>query len=103
MKYQKIINPLGDTKNQRSKIRTKEWVEMNDNTNNRRYDNTGQFKLKSAMIRSSFGDYSDAYILVKVTLTITGAVADVAARNAEEMNFKFTRLHIIYQLHKLNK
>ena len=48
------------------------------------------------MIRSSFGDYSDAYILVKVTLTITGAVADVAARNAEEMNFKFTRLHIIY-------
>ena len=46
MKYQKIINPLGDTKNHRSKIRTKKWVEMNDNTNNRRYDNTGQFKLK---------------------------------------------------------
>ena len=30
MEYQKIINVLGSTPNQRTKFRTKAWVEMND-------------------------------------------------------------------------
>ena len=40
MKYQKIINLLDNTPNQPTKIRTKKWVEINDdargayNTNN---------------------------------------------------------------------
>ena len=36
------------------------------------------------MLRSSLYDYADAYILVKGTITITGAGNDVAARQADE-------------------
>ena len=36
------------------------------------------------MLKSSLCDYSDAYILVKGTITITGEGADVAARQAHE-------------------
>ena len=36
------------------------------------------------MLKSSFCDYSDAYILVKGKITITGAGDDAAARQAGE-------------------
>ena len=36
------------------------------------------------MLRSSLCDYSDAYILVKGAITITGAWADTAAKQADE-------------------
>ena len=36
------------------------------------------------MLRYSLRDYTDAYILVKGTITITGAGNDAAARQADE-------------------
>ena len=36
------------------------------------------------MLKSSLCDYSDAYIFVKGKITITGAGADAAARQAHE-------------------
>ena len=41
-------------------------------------------KLLNNTLKSSLCDYSDAYILVKGTITITGAGVDVAARQADE-------------------
>ena len=38
------------------------------------------------MLKSSLCDYKDAYILVKGTITITGAGADVAARQAGKID-----------------
>ena len=38
------------------------------------------------MLRSSLCDYADAYILVKGTITITGAGDDAAAGRADERN-----------------
>ena len=38
------------------------------------------------MLKSSLCDYSDAYILVKQTITITGERANAAARQADERN-----------------
>ena len=38
------------------------------------------------MLRSSLCDYADAYILVKGTITITGAGADDAAKRLDERN-----------------
>ena len=67
MKYQKIINFLDKISNQSHRFRTKDWVEINDesrgacNTNN-------QIKLKTTMLNSSLCDYSDAYILLKGTI-----------------------------------
>ena len=39
-----------------------------------------QIKYKSKMIKSSLCDYSDAYILVKETITATWSETDAAAR-----------------------
>ena len=38
------------------------------------------------MLRSNLCDYADSYILVKGTITITGAGDDAAARRADEKN-----------------
>ena len=43
------------------------------------------------MLRSSLCDYTDAYILVKGTITITGAGDDAAARRADERKCKLWR------------
>ena len=38
------------------------------------------------MLRSNWCDYADAYILIKGTVTVTGAGADAAARQVYERN-----------------
>ena len=83
MEYQKIANLMDDTANQPSKFRTKNWVEINDESRGT-YNVNSQIKCKTTMLKSSLCDYSDAYILVKGTITITGAGADVAARQEDE-------------------
>ena len=84
MEYQKIANLLDDNKsNQPSKFRTKNWVEINDESRGT-YNVNSQIKFKTTMLKSSLCDYSDAYILVKGNITITGAGADEAARQADE-------------------
>ena len=83
MEYQKMANLIDDTSNQPSKFRTKIWVEINDESRGT-YNVNSQIKFKTTMLKSSLCDYSDAYILVKGTITITGAGADEAARQADE-------------------
>ena len=84
MEYQKISNLLDDNKsNQPSKFRTKNLVEINDESRGT-YNVNSQIKFKTTMLKSSLCDYSDAYILVKGTITITGAGADAAVRQADE-------------------
>ena len=74
---------IDDTSNQPSKFKTKNWVEINDESRGR-YNVNSQIKFKTTMLKSSLCDYSDAYILVKGTITIAGAGADAAARQADE-------------------
>ena len=84
MEYQKIAIFLDNASNQPSKFRTKNWVEINDES---RGTYTGNdIKFKTTMLRSNLCDYADAYILVKGTITITGAGNDAAARQADERN-----------------
>ena len=83
MEYQKIENLIDDASNQPSKFRTKNWVEMNDESRGT-YNVNGQIKFKTTMLKSLLCDYSDTYILVKGRITITGAGADAAARQADE-------------------
>ena len=59
-----MINLLGNTANQSSKFRTKNQVEINDESRGR-YNVITQIKFKTAMLKSSLYDYSDGYILVK--------------------------------------
>ena len=84
MEYPKIANLLDDNKsNQPSKFRTKTWVGINDESRGT-YNVNSQIKFKTTMLKSSLCDYSDAYILVKGTIAITGAGGDAAARQADE-------------------
>ena len=84
MEYQKIANLLDDNKsNQPSKFRTKNRIEINDESRVT-YNVNSQIKFKTTMLKSSLCDYSDAYILVKGTITIEGAGADAAAGQADE-------------------
>ena len=84
MEYQKITTLLDDNKsNQPSKFRTKNWVEINDESRGT-YNVNSQIKFKTTMSKSSLCDYSDAYILVKGTITITGAGDNAAAGQADE-------------------
>ena len=83
MKYQKIMNLLDNASNQLPKFRTKNWIEINDQSRGV-YNANGDIRYKTTMLKSSLCDYSHAYILVKEIITITGAGADAAARQADE-------------------
>ena len=59
---------LDNTPNQPSKLKTKNWVEVKNHENDESrgtYNKDIQIRFKTSMLRSSFCDYSDAYILVK--------------------------------------
>ena len=83
MEYQKIANLLGDASNKTFKFRTRNWVEINDESRGT-YNIRSQIKFKTTMLKSSLCDYSDAYILVKGKITITGTGDNAAARQKDE-------------------
>ena len=64
MEYQKIINLLNNTPDQRSKFRTKEWIEINDQSRGV-YNTNSDIRFKTTMLKSSLCDYGDANIFVK--------------------------------------
>ena len=69
MEYQKTANLIDDTLNQPSKFRTRNWVEIN-NESRGAYNVNSQIEFKTTMLKSSLCDYSDAYVLVKGRITI---------------------------------
>ena len=81
MEYQKIIYLLDNTPNQPSKFRTKNWVEINDDS---------QIRFKTSTLRSSLCDYRDSFILDKGTITVTNTAAQDQVKNGanEKIIFK---------------
>ena len=47
------------------------------------YNTNSDIRLKTTMLKSSLCDYSDAYILVKGRITITGAGYNATERQAD--------------------
>ena len=82
MEYQKIANLLNDESNQPSKFRTRNWVEINDESRGTYTSN--DIKFKTTMLRPNLYDYADAYILVNGRITITRAGDDGAWRRVDE-------------------
>ena len=81
MEYQKIANLIDDdASNQPSKFRTRNWVEIYDESRGV-YNVNSQIKFKTTMLKSSLCDYSDAYILVKATISVNNTAAQGAAAN----------------------
>ena len=85
MEYQKIVNLLNDaSSSQPSKFKTKNWVEVNDESRGT-YNVNSQIKFKTTMSKSSLCDYSDEYILVKGTIAVSNtAAADAGASNTNK-------------------
>ena len=73
--YRKIINSLDNAPNQATKFWTKNRVEKNDEECGT-YNTNNQIIFKTSMLRSSLCNYSDAYILVSGTITVTVLEAD---------------------------
>ena len=84
MEYQKIENLIDDASNQPSKCITKSLVEINDESRGT-YNVNSQIKFRTTMLKSSLCDYSDAYVVVKGTITVNNtAAADADANNTNK-------------------
>ena len=78
MEYDKINNLLLSEDNeseQLSKFVTREYVRVNSLLDT--YNENKSIRFKTPMLRSNLCDYSDAYILVKGTITVNGIVNGV--------------------------
>ena len=79
---------LEKTPNQPSKLRTENWVEVNNDSRGT-YNVNSQIRLKISMLRLPLCDYSDAHVLVSVTITVPNtAGAGAAANNRKNIFFK---------------
>ena len=76
MEYQKIANLIDDTPNQRPKFRTRNWIEINDESRGT-FNVSSQINFKTTMLKSSLCDYNDAYILVKGTISVKSTVMQI--------------------------
>ena len=101
MEYQKIINLLDNTPNQPTKFRSKNWVEINDDSRGTD-DTNGQTKFETSMLRWSLCNYSDVYIRLNGTITINGKADDDATKRTDERDTEVI-LCVIYWLHKWNR
>ena len=82
MEYQKISNLLEGTSDNFSKFRTRNWVEINDESRGN-YANSDT-RFKTTILRSNLCDYADSYTLLKGTITITGEGDNAGERQTDE-------------------
>ena len=85
MEHDKINNLLLSEDNeskQLPKFVTREYVEVNSLSNT--YNENKSIRFKTPMLRSNLCDYSDAYILVKGTITVTAPGVNNNADNIRD-------------------
>ena len=85
MEYQKIINLFGNTPNQPTKLWTKKWVAINDDSR-WTYNTISQIKYKNSMLKSSLCDYNDPYILASGTITVPNTRTAAVLNNKKICN-----------------
>ena len=71
MEYQKVINLVDNAPNQLPKLRTRNWMEINEQSRGV-YSVNSEIRFKTTMLKSILCDYIDAYIFVKGEITVTG-------------------------------
>ena len=79
MEYQKVANLLN---NEPSKFRTRNWVEINDQSKGTYTGNN--IKFKTTVLRFNLCDHADAYMLVNKRITVTGA-GEIVLRDEYQM------------------
>ena len=89
MEYDKINNLLLSEDNESEKLSkfvTREYVRVNSLSN--AYDENKSIRFKTPMLRSNLCNYSDAYILVTGTITVTAPGANNNANNVRDKRNK---------------
>ena len=88
MEYQKITNLLGTTLDEVPRFITKKWIEVHDQSGNAEdeYKPSQQIRFKTSLLRLDLCDFSDACIVVKKTITVTGT--DNKSRKNRPLAFK---------------
>ena len=85
MEYDKINNLLlsGDKESEQlSKFVTREYVRVNSLLHT--YNENRSIRFKTPMLKSNLCDYSDAYILVNGTITVTAPGANNGVNNIRD-------------------
>ena len=70
MEFNKINNLLGQEHDEVPRFITKKWIEVQSQSGNN-YNTSKPIRFKTSMLRSDLCDYSDAYVWVKGTITVT--------------------------------
>ena len=70
MEFNKITNLLGPAHDKVPRFITKKWIEVQSQSGST-YNTSKPIRSKTAMLRSDLCDYSDAYVWVKGTVTVT--------------------------------
>ena len=100
MEYDKINNLLLSEDNESEKLSkfvTREYVKVNSLSN--AYNENKSIRFKAPMLRSNLrDDYSDAYILVKGTITVTAPGANNNANNIRDKRNRPLILKIMHHL-----
>ena len=78
---------LYDTPNQLFKLKTKNWVELNDESRGT-YNKDNQIRFKTLILRSILCDYSDTYIIVKGTIIVAKETAAAPNNANKKVTFK---------------
>ena len=90
MEYQKTIILLDSAPNEPTKFKTKNWVEINDESR-RTHNEVNQIRFKTSMLRSSLCDYSN----VKGTITVENIGTQYQPNNSASkkiiLNAPFTK------------
>ena len=95
MEYQNIINLLDNTTNQPSKFWTRNRVEIN-NESRGTCSTHSQIEFETSMIILSLCDYSDAYIRLKVTITIPNTGTAAALNSVGEKVIFNNNITVLY-------
>ena len=71
MEFQKLVNFLDTTSDDKDLPRfvTKKWIEIYDQSEGN-YNGNKEIRIKISTLRSDLCDFSDAYIVVKGTITV---------------------------------
>ena len=89
MGCQKIINQLDTTSDNVTKFFTKKWIEVHHQSR-KIYNTNKEIRIKTSMLQSDLCDYSDAYIVVEGTITVTypSAADQIVAVYDKNLAFK---------------
>ena len=70
MEFHKINNLLGPAHDEVSRFITKKWIEVQSQSGST-YNTSKPIGFKTSVLRSDLCDYSEAYVWVKGTITVT--------------------------------